>query len=115
MIEQSAMIFDVTVEDFETKVLEVSHQQPVLVDFWADWCFPCRSLAPVLHQVIEEYEGTVQLGKVEVDDNMKLAGRYGLRGFPTVILFINGEEQGRFSGAKPASFIRDFIERHLPV
>lgn len=110
---ETAFIYDVTVEDFSTKVLEASRQAPVLVDFWADWCSPCLALAPVLHKVIEEYAGEVRLGKVDADENMKLAGQYGLRGFPTVILFKNGEEVARFTGAKPAHFVREFIDQHL--
>jgi putative thioredoxin len=109
----TSLIFDVTVDDFNAKVLEASHQGPVLVDFWADWCSPCLALAPVLHKVIEEYGGEVRLGKVDADENMKLAGQYGLRGFPTVILFKGGEEVARFSGAKPAHFVRDFIDQHV--
>jgi len=107
-----SLIFDVTVDDFNEKVIEASRQVPVLVDFWADWCSPCLALAPVLHKVIEEYQGGVVLGKVDADENMKLAGKYGLRGFPTVILFKEGEEVARFTGAKPAHFVRDFIEQH---
>jgi putative thioredoxin len=112
---QDSLIFDVTVEDFNEKVLEASRAQPILVDFWADWCSPCLALAPVLHKVIEEYAGVVRLGKVDADENMKLAGKYGLRGFPTVILFKDGEEVARFSGAKPAHFLREFIDQNTAL
>ena len=109
-----SLIFDVTESDFSEKVLEASRHRPVLVDFWADWCPPCRALTPVLEKVTRDSRGGVLLAKVEVDENMRLAGRYQLRGFPTVILFIRGEEAGRFSGARPEQQVRDFISGHLP-
>ena len=114
MSETQADIFDVDLEQFDQKVLDMSHERPVLIDLWAEWCPPCITIAPLLKQVIEEYAGRVQLAKVEVDegDNMKLAGRYQVRGFPTVILFRHGEEQARFSGAQTAGYIRDFIEQY---
>lgn len=107
-------IQEVDLDDFDEKVLSVSEDVPVLIDLWAEWCAPCLVIAPVLKQVIEEYEGQVRLAKIEVDDgdNMKLAGRYQVRGFPTVILIISGDEVARFSGAKPHSFIRDFIDQN---
>lgn len=108
-------IFDVDLEDFDDRVIMASYQAPVLVDLWADWCSPCIVIAPVLKQLIEEFGGALKLAKVEVDegDNMKIAGRYQARGFPTVMLFIDGEEVDRFSGAKPLTFIRDFVESNL--
>ncbi len=108
-------IFDVTVHDFDEKVIKASQQRPVLVDFWADWCSPCIVVAPILAQVIEEFTGQIALAKLEVDegDNMKVAGRYQTRGFPTVILIRNGEEIERFTGAKPRHFIREFVAKHL--
>ncbi|MGD8525492.1 MAG: thioredoxin domain-containing protein [Thioalkalispiraceae bacterium] len=111
----SQHISDLNLEDFEQKVIEASHQQPVLVDLWADWCAPCLVIAPVLASVIEEYDGAVKLAKIEVDEgeNMKLAGRYHVRGFPTVILFQNGEEKARFSSAQSASYIREFIDSNI--
>lgn len=83
----------------------------VLVDLWADWCPPCLVIGPVLEQLVREYDGEVSLAKLEVDEgeNMKIAGQYQVRGFPTVILFRDGEEKGRFSGAKSAGFIEQFI------
>ncbi len=108
------LIFDTSLDTFEQDVLQASHQHPVLVDFWAEWCPPCVVVAPLLEQVITARTGEVVLAKLEVDagENMKLAGRYQVRGFPTIILFQNGEEQGRFSGAKPASHIEQFIDEH---
>ncbi|MGD2118162.1 MAG: thioredoxin family protein [Chromatiales bacterium] len=111
----SPYIFDVDLEDFQDKVIDASHQQLLLVDFWADWCTPCHGLAPHLYRVIEELQGKVQLAKVEVDEgeNMKLAGRYHLRGFPTVILFSEGEETARFSGARATHWIHDWLQEAL--
>jgi len=105
---------DVDLEDFDAQVLQASQQTPVIVDLWADWCSPCIVLAPILKELIDEYDGALKLAKVEVDegDNMKLAGQFQVRGFPTVILFIKGEEVTRFSGAKPLSFLREFIENN---
>ena len=107
-------VFNVSLDDFQEKVLDMSVKTPVLVDLWADWCSPCVVIAPVLQQVIEEFEGEVLLAKVEADEgeNMKLAGRYHVRGFPTIILFEDGEEKARFSGAKPKHFIEQFIEQN---
>ncbi|RTZ67722.1 MAG: thioredoxin [Aquificaceae bacterium] len=105
-------IFDIDLNDFEEKVLLASHKKPILVDFWAEWCSPCLFIAPVLKQVLTQYNGNVLLAKLEVDEgeNMKLAGQYQVRGFPTIILFEEGKEVERFSGARPANFIEEFIE-----
>lgn len=105
-------IFEVSVEDFEQGVIEASQQRPILVDLWAEWCPPCVVIAPVLEQVIHAANGKIALAKVEVDEgkNMKIAGRYQVRGFPTILLIYKGEEKGRFSGAKPRAFIEQFID-----
>ena len=112
MNKASPYIFDIDLDDFESRVLETSFSKPVLVDFWAEWCSPCIVIAPMLYKIVEEYDGKVLLAKLEVDEgeNMKLAGRYKTRGFPTVILFQNGAEQARFAGVKPLHFIREFID-----
>lgn len=109
------LIFSADLHDFEQQVLEASAEVPVLVDFWADWCAPCHAIAPHITHVVNELGGEVRLAKVEVDEgeNMKLAGRYRLRGFPTIILFRNGEELGRFSGSKATHWIRDWLHQHL--
>ena len=110
-----AIIYDVDLEQFDDRVLAASHEVPVLIDLWAEWCSPCLVNAPLLKQLIEEYEGKLKLAKIEVDEgeNMKLAGHYKVRGFPTVILIINGEEVARFSGAKPLSFLRNFVDDNI--
>ncbi len=112
MKTKSPFIFDAEEANFKQAVLERSAEVPVLVDFAADWCGPCLVLGPVLERVIPEYEGKVLLAKVDADENMKLCGHYRLRGFPTVLLFKNGEEVERFAGAKPPAFVREFIDRH---
>ena len=115
VLDTKELIFDVDLEQFDEMVINASKQQPVLVDLWADWCSPCLVIAPVLKKLIGECDGKIKLAKVEVDEgeNMKLAGRYKVRGFPTVLLIENGEEIARFSGAKPLSFLRQFIEDNI--
>ncbi len=105
-------IFDTSVETFNKDVIEASHQYPILVDLWADWCSPCIVIAPILKQVIENYDNRIALAKLEVDEgkNMKIAGQYQVRGFPTILLIQSGEEKARFSGAQSQSFIEDFID-----
>ncbi len=108
-------IYDVNLEDFEERVIAASSATPIMVDFWADWCAPCHAIAPVLERVVRESDGAIGLARVEVDagENMKLAGKYQTRGFPTVILFHEGTEIDRFSGAQPLHFIEDFLSRNL--
>ena len=109
------LIYDVDLHQYDEKVLRASEEVPVLVDLWAEWCAPCLVVAPLLKRLVEEYDGQIKLAKVEVDEdeNMKLAGRYKVRGFPTVLLIINGDEVARFSGAKPLSFLREFVDEHV--
>ncbi len=115
MTEINPHMINIDLADFDTQVLQPSHTQAVLVDFWADWCAPCIAIAPVLNRVVASFEGKVRLAKLEVDEgeNMKLAGKYNIRGFPTIIIFKNGEEKGRFSSARPAQYIQQFIQQHL--
>jgi len=116
-VSEHSDIFEASSDDFDQVVLEASHRHPILVDLWAAWCPPCLVVAPVLEQVVQESAGALALAKVEVDEgnNMKLAGRYQARGFPTVILFRDGEEQGRFTGAQSLGFVREFVERYGKV
>lgn len=97
--------------DFDTVVVERSHTTPVLVDISADWCAPCRVLAPMLHRMVASYQGQFLLALVDADENMRIAGRHKVRGFPTVIAYSRGVEVDRFHGAKPESFLREFIDR----
>lgn len=109
------LIFNVNLEQFDKQVLQASQEAPILVDLWARWCSPCLVIEPLLKRFIDESDQAIKLAKVEVDEgeNMKLAGRYQVRGFPTVLLINKGEEVARFSGAKPLSFIRNFVDEHL--
>ncbi len=109
----SPYIFDTDHQHFEELVINASYKQPIMVDFWADWCSPCLMIAPVLAKVIPEYHGDLLLAKVDADENMKLCGHYKLRGFPTIMLFKDGKEVGRFAGAKPAHEVRKFIDQCL--
>jgi len=115
--ETSPFAFDVDHDQFQSLVIDASHKQPVLVDFWADWCGPCHALSPHLSRVVDELGGTLRLAKVEVDEgeNMKLAGHYLLRGFPTVLLLVDGEERGRFSGSRSSHQIREWLREHLDL
>jgi len=108
-------MFDTSVEEFDKDVIEASYQYPILVDLWADWCPPCVVIAPILKQVVEESDLEIALAKLEVDEgkNMKIAGQYQVRGFPTILLIQNGEEKARFSGAQSASFIENFIDENI--
>ncbi len=108
-----SFIIDVDEHAFTGKVLETSHSCLVMVDFWADWCSPCRALTPTLDRVAREHGGKILLAKVEVDDNMRLAGHYKLRGFPTVIFFRYGEQTGHFSGNKPLHTVRELVAEQL--
>ena len=109
--------FDTSLDCFEDDVLKASGKHPVLVDFWAEWCSPCLVIAPVLEHVLADLQGKVRLARLEVDqgENMKLAGHYRVRGFPTVILFGNGQELGRFSGARSRTQILTFINEHIDL
>ncbi|HVF35079.1 MAG TPA: thioredoxin [Candidatus Saccharimonadia bacterium] len=112
-MNDSSFIFDATQADFEQSVLAASTQVPVLVDFWAPWCGPCRQLTPVLEQVVASYGGRVLLAKVNTDDQMQLAALFGIRSLPTVMLIKDGRPVDGFMGAQPASVIREILAAHV--
>ena len=110
----NAFSLDVGSADFQDKVLAASHHAPVLVDFWAEWCAPCRILKPILERLAAEYGGRFILAKLDSDRNQEIAARYGVRGIPNVKAFVNGEMVDEFTGAMPEAQIRAFIDRLLP-
>lgn len=102
---------DTTTAGFAKDVLEASRNQPVLVDFWAPWCGPCKQLTPVLEKVVNEAEGRVRLIKMNIDDHPSVAGQLGIQSIPAVIAFVNGQPVDGFMGAVPESQVREFIDK----
>ncbi len=105
---------EVNLDNFEQTVIEQSFKHLVLLDISADWCGPCRVIEPLLDKIAIEFKDKIILAKLEAEDeNMKIAGKYKARGFPTVIAIRDGEELERFHGAKPFSFIKDFVQKNI--
>jgi putative thioredoxin len=108
------MAVDVGRHNFEEVVLRGSATRPVLVDFWATWCAPCRALAPVLEKLAAEFAGRLTLAKLDTDAEPELAAQYGIRGIPNVKVFVDGKVADEFTGALPERALREFIERVVP-
>src|SRR5579871_1439603 len=102
---------DTTTKTFVKDVLEESRQQPVLVDFWAPWCGPCRQLTPVLEKAVRAAKGKVKLVKMNIDDHPAIPGQMGIQSIPAVIAFVNGQPADGFMGALPESQVVAFLER----
>lgn len=113
-MNDSPFIIDITAENFQQIVIDGSHEVPVLVDFWANWCQPCKILMPLLAQMANEYQGKFVLAKVNTEEQQAVAAQFGIRSIPTCKLFRDGAEVDEFAGALPESEIRAFLDRHLP-
>ena len=106
----SPFVRDVETADFQRDVLARSREIPVLVDFWAEWCGPCKTLSPLLERMTDEAGGQFELAKVDVDANPELAAQFLVQSIPTVVAIRNGKEVSRFSGALPEQAISSFLE-----
>lgn len=110
---QSPYVIDVTAENFQAVILEGSMQQPVLVDFWAEWCQPCKTLMPMLAKLADEYQGKFLLAKINTEEQQELAGQFQIRSIPACKLFVDGQLVDEFTGALPEEQLRAFLDKHV--
>lgn len=108
-------MMDVTIQNFEAEVIEASMTTPVLVDFWAPWCGPCKSLGPILERVETAYTGRFKLVKINSDEEQQLAQAFGIKSIPTCVLLMNGQPVDGFMGALPEGQVKQFLDKHLPA
>lgn len=108
-----AHVFEVREDNFEAEVLQASLTTPILVDFWATWCGPCKTLGPMLEKLAAEFNGAFRLAKIDVDKSQQLAGMFGIRSIPTVMLVKDGQVLDGFAGALPEGQLREFLTRHI--
>ena len=111
---ESPHIFEVTVENFEADVIAASDQTPIVLDFWAPWCGPCKTLTPILEKLAVEYGGRFRLAKVNSDEQQEIAGMFGIRSIPTVIALKGQKPVSAFQGAQPESAVRQFLDKIVP-
>jgi len=103
-------IYNVEEADFDELVIAKSHEAPILLDISAEWCAPCRVLGPLLHKLADAYDGAFLLALVDADENMRIAGRHKVRGFPTVIAYSHGVEIDRFHSSQTEGYLRNFLD-----
>ncbi len=107
-------MIDATIQNFEDEVIQASMTTPVLVDFWAPWCGPCKSLGPILEKLEVAYEGRFKLVKIDSDQEQQLAQAFGIRSIPTCVLLVGGKPVDGFQGALPEGKVREFLDKHVP-
>jgi thioredoxin 1 len=109
----AATIQNVSESDFQKEVIEASKTQPVMVDFWADWCGPCHMLSPTVAEIANDFSGKLKVVKMNVDENINTPGKYNIRGIPTLLIFKNGDVADQIVGAVPKDQITKALSRHV--